>query len=113
MLVQVDSLKVKNEMAEDKIIVDDVTENTLVDDRTITEVAANLRLIADEINGEYTKLSFRNVFVWLQFIAILRRIWIWSRHESKVIEHKIYICKFFLSHFYLENITEWIPEMDF
>ena len=61
--------------ARDKAIIADRQISTL-DERTITEIATKLRIIGDELNEEYTKLSFRNIFIWIRVLAVLRRIWI-------------------------------------
>ena len=61
--------------ARDKAIIADTDISTL-DERTITEIATKLRMIGDELNEEYTKLSFRNIFIWIRVLAVLRRIWI-------------------------------------
>ena len=61
--------------ARDTAIIADTQISTL-DERTITEIATKLRMIGDELNEEYTKLSFRNIFIWIRVLAVLRRIWI-------------------------------------
>ena len=59
---------------------EDSVDGKEIDDRTIKEVAANLRIIGDEINAKYTKLSLRNIFLWIRIIRIFGRIWIWKKN---------------------------------
>ena len=74
--VKMCSAKVKLVMEEKQESGEDSVDGKEIDDRTIKEVAANLRIIGDEINAKYTKLSLRNIFLWIRIIRIFGRIWI-------------------------------------
>ena len=54
----------------------DSTDGKEIDERTIKEVAANLRIIGDEINAKYTRLTFRNIVTWIRILRIMGKIWI-------------------------------------
>ena len=56
--------------------IDDSVDRKEIDEQTIKEVAANLRIIGDEINAKYTKLSFRNIVLWIRILRVLGRLWI-------------------------------------
>ena len=55
---------------------EDIVDGKEIDERTIKEVAANLRIIGDEINAKYTRLTFRNIVTWIRILRIMGKIWI-------------------------------------
>ena len=55
---------------------EDIVDGKEIDERTIKEVAANLRIIGDEINAKYTRLTFRNIVTWIRLLRIMGKIWI-------------------------------------
>lgn len=69
---QVERLRLELVKAE-KQCIEDVVYGKDIGEKTITDVAENLRIIADELNNEYSRISFRNIILW---VGIIRKIWI-------------------------------------
>ena len=67
---QISVMKEVQEAGEDSV------DGKEIDERTIKEVAANLRIIGDEINAKYTRLTFRNIVTWIRILRIMGKIWI-------------------------------------
>ena len=57
-------------MIEKVIFCDDTLKQTEVEKRVLKEVGANLRLIADQLNAEYTEISLRNIILWIRITGI-------------------------------------------
>lgn len=73
LLVEKSKLKLNKPEEQD---IEDVVDGEEIDERTIKEVAANLRIIADEINTEYSRMSLGNIVFWIRIMGLFRWIWI-------------------------------------